>query len=282
MKKVRRLGKMLDALAAVSPSLAGRAGFRIFCTPRRIPFKEQDRHFLATASPFFFRSGKYRMSGYTWASEREDAPEVLCLHGWESNSARWRHFIRGMHAAGFTVHAFDAPASGGSGGKLLNVIRYSRAVSDLVARRGKPLYAMVGHSLGGAAAVMSTAMLQVPYPEKMVLLGVFAESKRVIEDFGKILGVGDTVLGGIAREIERRSGVPVEEYSIAKKAALLTDIEGFVLHDRDDEVAPVAEGRRIAESWQARYLETKGLGHRMQDPAVVREVVKFLRTPKTG
>ena len=67
---------------------------------------------------------------------------------------------------------------------------------------------------------------------------------------------------------------------MAKKAALLTDVQGFVLHDRDDDVAPVEEGRLIAGFWNARYFETEGLGHRMQDKAVVQAVVSFIQSDR--
>ena len=278
LKSVRRVGKMLNALAAVSPVLAGRIAFRIFCTPRRFPVSDDDRAFLATAQHFDFQAEKQlRIRAYSWHSDQPGAPEVLCLHGWESNSARWRKYVKALHGAGCTVHAFDAPASGHSDGRRLNVLLYSRIVKKFIAEKGAP-YAIVGHSLGGAAAVMSTTILDAPRPEKMVLLGVFAESVRVIRDFGDIMGVNETVLEQIHRVIERRSGMPIGEYSVAKKTALLTDVQGLVLHDRDDDVAPVAEGRLIAESWNARYLETEGLGHRLQDTSVVQAVVQFIRS----
>jgi|GEM_PF-6387668 len=46
LKKARRVGKMLNALAVVSPILAGKAVFRIFCTLRRLPLRDNDRSFL--------------------------------------------------------------------------------------------------------------------------------------------------------------------------------------------------------------------------------------------
>ena len=269
LKKIRRVGKMLNALAAVSPTLAGRLAFRVFCTPRRLPVRDTDREFLSTAQHFDFHAEKLKIRGYTWQSDRPNAPVVLCLHGWESNSARWRKYVKSLHEEGFTIHAFDAPASGNSGGQMLNVLLYSRVVKRFVEEKGVP-HSIVAHSLGGAAAVMSTTILGAARPKKMVLLGVFAESSRII--------VNDTVLNGVFREIERRSGLHISEYSVAKKAAILTDVQGFVLHDRDDDVAPVEEGRAIAESWKARYLETEGLGHRIQDKAVVQEVLKFIQS----
>lgn len=276
LKKIRRVGKILNALSVVSPTLAGRAAFRIFCTPRRLPVRDKDREFLNTAQHFDFHTEKLRIRGYTWQSDNLHAPEILCLHGWESNSACWRKYVKSLHENGFTIHAFDAPASGNSDGQMLNVLLYSRIVKKFVEEKGVP-YAVVAHSLGGAAAVMSSTILGTARPAKMVLLGVFAESSRIITDFGNILGVNDIVLNGVFREIERRSGMHISEYSVAQKAAILTDVQGLVLHDRDDEVAPVKEGWAIAESWKARYLETEGLGHRMQDKAVVQEVLKFIQ-----
>lgn len=277
LKKVRRVGKALNALAVLSPTVAGRLAFRIFCTPRRLPLRDEDQSFLSTArhSDIFPERG-LRVRVYTWPAERDDALGILFLHGWESNSGRWRKYVKQLHGAGYTVHALDAPASGQSGGRRLNVLLYSRAVRHFIVEKGRP-YAVVGHSLGGAAAVMSTTLLGAPRPEKMVLLGVFAESTRVIRDFGAILGVNDAVLNHIHREIERRSGLPIEAYSVTKKAAELGDVSGLVLHDRNDDVAPVEEGRSVAASWKVPFVETQGLGHRMQDGEVVQTVLRFIQ-----
>jgi hypothetical protein len=40
----------------------------------------------------------------------------------------------------------------------------------------------------------------------------------------------------------------------------------------------VAEGRTVAASWNARFLETEGLGHRMQDKSVVQAVLEFIES----
>ncbi|HND89936.1 MAG TPA: alpha/beta fold hydrolase [Saprospiraceae bacterium] len=281
LRNIRRVGKVLNALAAVSPGMAGRAAFRVFCSPRRLPLRDKDRHFLDTAQQDHLRVDGATLRTYTWPAAQPDAPTILLLHGWESNSARWRKYVKPALAAGYRVQAFDAPANGQSGGSLLNVMVFSRAVRAFVEQHGSP-YAMVGHSLGGAAAVMSTAMLQVPPPKKMVLLGVFAESTRVIQDFGNMLAASESVMKGLYREIERRTGLPLQDYSVRLKAASLTEVEGLVIHDADDEVAPVAEGQAIAQAWGCAYLETRGLGHRMQDKVVVEAVLHFVQHGVSG
>lgn len=278
LRTLRRVGKFLNALSAISPAVAGRMMFRIFCSPRRLPLRDKDRQFLETARQGHLQADGVRLRTYTWPTDQPDAPSILFLHGWESNSARWRKYVKGAHAAGFQVQAFDAPANGNSGGSILNVMVFSKAIRAFVEQHGAP-YAMVGHSLGAAAAVMSTALLHTPPPRKMVLLGVFAESTRVIDDFGKMLQANAQAMQALYREIERRTGLPLTHYSVRLKAAMLTQVEGLVMHDRDDEVAPVAEGRAIAETWGCAYMETNGLGHRMQDKVVVEAVMRFLQAP---
>lgn len=274
-KKARRVGKLLNALVAVSPALAGQLAFRIFCTPKRLPLRDKDREFLTEAHHSEFRMEGLRLRTYAWGQQNSSARNILFLHGWESNAARWHKYIRAALELGFVATAFDAPASGRSSGQLLNVLLYSRAIKKYIHEHGTP-YAIVAHSLGGAAAVMSLALLGAGRPEKLVVMASFAESSRVIRDFAQVLGANERVVQALFRHIEKLRGLPVEEYSIRKKVAELHDVQGFVLHDLHDEIAPVAEGRAIAEAWGCRYWQTEGFGHRMQDKEVVQEVLDFL------
>ncbi len=276
LKKLRRVGQALNLLARVSPALAGRTAFRLFCSPRRRPLPEHDNAFLTAARNGTLEVEGVPISTYRWQpSGAANGRNVLFLHGWESHSARWRNYVKALCKVGFSVDAFDAPASGLSGGRTLNLSIYSAAVKKHIEKNGVP-YAIVGHSLGGGAAVMSTALFDAPRPEKMVLLAVFAETTRVLQDFGRIIGANETVLRYVDREIERLSGIPPAGYSVLEKVAMLTDVQGLVLHDHDDEVAPVAEGRLVAERWAATYVETAGFGHRMQHSSVVHAVRDFL------
>ncbi len=274
MKKIRRLGKMLNALERISPSMAGKLAFRVFCSPRRMPMRERDAAFLATGRREFLHLGNHKISTYTWPSSNPKAKTALLLHGWESSSARWRKYVKAFQEAGFSVQAIDAPASGYSQGKRLNVILFSQVIRDYIAKKGVP-HVMVGHSLGGAAAIMSTTLGEAPAPTQMVLMGVFAESTRVIHDFASLLNVNQGVVKAIFKEIEKRSGIPIEAYSVTQKAALLKNVHGLVIHDTDDAVAPVSEGRAVADAWEAVFLQTEGLGHRLQDKTVISAVVEF-------
>lgn len=275
LKWIKRIGKALNTLSIFAPGLAVRLFFRIVSTPRRQPIRDKDRKVMNSAEQSELQADGTKIHLYCWKSA-ENAPRVLFLHGWESNSGRWAHYIKAVHKAGYEVWAMDAPASGQSGGKRLNLLYFSRALTAFVRDKGAP-YAIVGHSLGGGAAVLSTALLGAARPQKMVLLGVFAESSRVIRDFGKVLGVNEKILSGMERLIERKSGYTLQEYSVANQVRYLHDVRGLVMHDLNDEIAPVSEGKLIADNWNAQFIETVGLGHRMQDKSVVEMVVEFIK-----
>jgi len=54
----------------------------------------------------------------------------------------------------------------------------------------------------------------------------------------------------------------------------------LVIHDRDDREVGWGDGAAIAQSWpRAELVTTTGLGHHriVSDPAVIRQVVTFLR-----
>ncbi len=267
---------MINLLARVSPALAGRAAFKLFCTPRKQFMREEDSTFLETAERQTLVLEGIPIALYSWpAPGAQNAPAVMFLHGWESHSGRWRKFIPPLREAGFHVMAFDAPAHGHSGGKEINLPLFSRVLKALMLVKGVP-YALVGHSLGGAAVIMSMGAFDAPRVKKAVVMGSFAESTRVLTDFASLLGLEPIVVQQVGQEIMRRSGIPIEAYSVEGKAAALDDIQGLVLHDRDDDVAPIAEGRAIAKAWNARFVETHGLGHRMQGKQVVQMVRDFL------
>jgi predicted alpha/beta hydrolase family esterase len=274
LKKIRRMGKMLNALESVTPVLAGKLAFQVFCTPRRQPLREKDAAFLATAVHGTLVYSNLKITHYSWPAPDPHAKKALLLHGWESNSGRWQQYVKGLIKAGFTVVAVDAPASGNSQGKRLNAVIFSHVVEKYIAQHGVP-DVIVGHSMGGAAAVLYATLPNAVPPPKMILLGVFAESTRVIRDFGSLLGANDRLINAIYKEVEKKSGIPIEAYSIPKKAALLQAVQGLVVHDEDDAVAPVSEGRLVADAWHATFLKTTGLGHRLQDSSVVQAVVDF-------
>jgi pimeloyl-ACP methyl ester carboxylesterase len=276
LRKARRIGKVLNSIARVWPSLAGKLTFRLFCTPRKNEIRSKDLEFLTSAEQATLEVEGLRIRTYTWYPALQPAAgRVVFVHGWESNSARWRKYIKALRGAGWVVSAFDAPAHGQSEGRQINLPLYSRVLKAYMEETGTP-DVLIGHSLGAGAIAMSLAALDGPRPSKAILLGAFASTLRVVHDFGNLLCLNAQTMQATDNEVHRRSGRRFADYSVEKMVAELHDVQGLVIHDRNDDVAPVAEGRSLARAWGVPFLETEGLGHRMQHRRVVEAVTQFV------
>lgn len=276
----RLSGIALNALSALAPRAAGRLAMRLFGRPHRRLYSASDRELFSKArGSFRFQSGGRAIQAYCWAlpETSETAPAVLLLHGWESHSGRWDFLIPALANAGYRVYAMDAPAHGRSEGTRANMLIYAEAVRALIRREGA-MQAVIGHSLGGAAAVAAFADLPpAEHPAKMVVMGAFDRTERVIGDFAQNLNLGRRVVKGLHREIERLTGHPISHFSVARMAAGLRT-RGLVIHDRRDAIVPFAEGEAIAQAMlEAEFMPTDELGHGLKHEQVVRRIGQFLR-----
>ena len=71
------------------------------------------------------------------------------MHGWESNSGRWKNIIQRLQQEQYNIVALDAPAHGASGSSSFNAILYSKFIT-VVSKNFKPNF-FIGHSVGGMA-----------------------------------------------------------------------------------------------------------------------------------
>ena len=52
---------------------------------------------------------------------------------------------------------------------------------------------------------------------------------------------------------------------------------GLIIHDKSDKEAPFNYAKEMARLWpKSIFLETDGLGHKLRDDFVVREVIGFM------
>jgi pimeloyl-ACP methyl ester carboxylesterase len=177
--------------------------------------------------------------------------------------------------AGYRVVAYDAPAHGRSTGRLASLIEFARALRA-VAEGAGPVWGLVGHSLGGAAAVL--ALRDGLGAERAVLVAAPADVTRFTTAFADHLRIPPPARAAMRRNLETRLDARWDELHIP------TIVRGFrtpalLIHDRADPDVPYRHAEEIVASWPgARLLATEGLGHRaiLRDPTVVRAVAGFL------
>lgn len=259
---IRRFNAVAGRLAPALPArLARNAMLR--------PARGRDEGDTAGGERVWFRFG---LSGLRWGTA---GPVVLLLHGWEGRAAQFAPLARPLVAAGRTVIALDAPAHGRSPGRESTLMEFSIALEEAAAEL-RNLEAVVGHSLGGAAAAI--ALSRGLPAERAVLIAAPSSIERSLRAFASALGLPGPALRRFVGLIEDANGVPARELEIGR---LVQDLRqpALVVHDRADTRVPFAEGQAIAGAWRgAQLLATKGLGHSrlLADPGVVRHIAAFL------
>jgi pimeloyl-ACP methyl ester carboxylesterase len=270
----RLAGLTLNGLARIAPQLTGRLAFDLFCWPRRRSVKPEEAAFLATADVVHETVGDRRVAVYCWGFR---GPVVLLAHGWESHAGRWRKLAPRLVEAGYQVVAVDAPGHGRSPGRHFNMVLYAEVLRTLLQRYG-PIEAVIGHSVGGAAAIWALGTVSPAFrPSKAIVLAAFSELQTVMDGARHSTGVNRRVMDGFNNYLIKRVGQPVEHYSVARMATRLQGVDGLLIHDRGDRVTPFRESLRLAEAWPgARLWETQGFGHGLTAPAVIDAVLDFV------
>lgn len=266
--------RVLNGTARVSPVRAGKLGYRLLARPRRPALEPAAQAFLARAVTQKIQLGGIDTQTYHWPGP---GPTVLLLHGWESCTGRWQEYYQDLTAAGFDLRAFDAPAHGRSGGDNFTVIEYARVLDDYLHRLHRAPDFWLGHSAGGMAIMYYLTQHENPLrPRRVVTMSVPAELTDFLAKFQSVLGLNDEVVAGIEQEFIRRMRVTFSDVSPARYAAEI-DVPGLILHDVDDDLAPVAGAEAMFRNWPvASLMLTQGLGHSMLGEEVVQLAVDYL------
>jgi pimeloyl-ACP methyl ester carboxylesterase len=266
------------AAAFLAPDLAGAWAERLFLTPPRPRIGEAALDLIDARMRYLTHKAR-QIATWEWGWKSRGAPAVLLAHGWGGHAAQMRAFTFKLLCAGYRVVAFDQPAHGVSEGRLTSLVDFADVLAAVAAAHG-PVEALVGHSLGAAAAGLALARgLKV---KSAVLIappaGVAAYSRR----FARWHWIPEPVRRSMQSAIEERYGVRWEELEVERVAARIkgkSEVRALVIHDREDAMVPWRHGERVARAWPgARLLVTAGLGHGriLREDAVTQAAADFI------
>ncbi len=257
----------------VAPGRAARVAERIFCQPPPARPRPSEAEFLATGTAFSFHTSAGTLAAWSWGT----GPTALLVHGWGSRAARFRVLAPALVSAGMRVVAYDGPAHGLSPGTQTSLPEYAAALMEVTEQLG-PLGAVAGHSLGGAALAVALARgLEVP---RVALIAPFGAEAGFVDRFAGHIGLPAAAQQRMVANLEARLGFRFSGFIIADLVRQLRT-PAIVIHDRDDEDIPLAEGEAIAAAWPgARLVVTEGLGHQaiMRDTGTMGIVAQFMTT----
>ena len=265
------IGTYLNVSSYFSKSYAAHKALFLFAKPRKGKITENQGDFLNTAFKETLAYKDNDIMTYRWSGTKQT---VMLVHGWESNAARWKPIIINLKAKGFAVVALDAPAHGNSGSSNFNALLFSEFI-HVVAKRFKPDI-IVGHSVGGMAAVFCQNKYQLGHLKKLVLLGAPSEFADILERYTNMLGYNRRIKIELNAIILERYGKPPNGFSTAKYLENI-DSEGLIIHDEQDPVIPYNDARLIKKSFKnSTLITTKGLGHSLNNETIASHIYEFI------
>jgi pimeloyl-ACP methyl ester carboxylesterase len=271
-RTAQAVGATLRTLDSVAPGWGTRAALRLFFTP--LPWKLAMRRAVPPA--WETRSWPFEhvtMTSYRRRDVEPGRPVVLLVHGWAGSGLQLRAVGEALAEAGFDPVLLDFPAHGRSGGWRTTLPQFTRAVHAAHARLG-PLHAIVAHSIGALAALHAAAS-GLPV-QRLALLAPSAPPVLFLRWFAGSFGLPESVPLRMREHIERREGVPLEQFEPAWLGSRVAQ-PTLVVHDENDRVAPFSASQRLAHALRgARFHGTSGLSHTrvLGDPAVTLAVLR--------
>lgn len=266
-------GAYFNLLAFFSKQKAAEKAFTLFCTPRKGRVLPEQQEFLTQAKSQKIKTNGLELQSYHWKGKKET---ILLLHGWESNTYRWRKLITFLKKEDYNIVAFDAPAHGNSTGNLMNVPLYSECTKAIIDIYGPKF--VIGHSAGG----MNMLFYHEKYPndqiEKIVTIGSPSKLRDIMEYYQQLLKFNDKVLEGLDDYFNDSFGYRIHEFSTSEFKGHLSK-KGLVIHDKEDTIAPFSASESVHKNWaNSSFYITKGLGHSMHQDEVSQEIMNFLKS----
>ncbi len=247
--------------------------FKLFCTPRKGKVLKQQKAFLSDAKDDILETNGLSIQTYRW---KGNGSTVLLMHGWESNTFRWRDFIPKLQAEDYNIIAMDAPAHGNSTGKLLTLPLYA-ACAQAVIELYAPKY-IIGHSFGGMTMVYNQHKFPNTTIEKLVSLAAPSELSDFMRQYKLILGASSKLMNGMEQYFIETYGLKFKEFSSPKFIQSNTK-KGLLIHDELDAIAPIWSSEQVHSNWEnSVFIKTKGLGHSLHQDKVRNQVIEFLKS----
>jgi pimeloyl-ACP methyl ester carboxylesterase len=258
-------------VSRVMPGLARRQAERIFTLPPRYTGRTMQS---VDARRETVVSGGHSLA--VWEAGPLVAPAVLLAHGWGGRGLQMESLVVPLLAAGRRVVWFDQPGHGESGYGAVGLPDFVHALHALASTHG-PFEAVIGHSLGAAAA--GIALRRGLHVERVVFVSSPASLTEYTYKFARVLGITPSTREAMRQRLELRYAMSFADIDRIDELAQL-HLPALFVHDSADTEIPFENSLRLhARMPDARLIKTYGLGHRriLRDCSVVRTIVDFVR-----
>ncbi len=268
----KSIGFYINSFGLLFPKKASYIAYKIFSQPR---IGKLNKHnipaFLKTSKQETLDYKQHKIQTYSWHGNQNI---ILLVHGWESNTMRWKKIFPYLKKTGSTIIAIDAPAHGLSNGNEFNAILYSEFVKVAV-DKFQPK-AIIGHSVGAMASFYYQYKHQNPVIQKLVLLGAPSDLRIIFTNYVNLLGLNSRMIQELENYFIQKFNIQLDDFS-GQKFCSEIKTKGLVAHDTKDKIVAYTEGEKIGNAYKnAKFITTNGFGHSLHKEDLYQEITEFL------
>ncbi|MCF7561102.1 alpha/beta hydrolase [Sabulilitoribacter multivorans] len=265
------IGSSINLIAHISPSYAAKLAVLLFSMPRKAKLNDEAKVYLNTAKQEDLDYEKFKIKTYQWVGKKDT---ILLIHGWDSNAFRWKDLIDILKHEDYNIICIDAPAHGASGSKIFNAPLYSECINVVVNRFNPSI--IIGHSVGGTAAVIAQKNHNLTSIKKLILLGAPSNLAISVQNYVKMMGYTTKVSKAINQYyLKHFNHLP--EYYCPENFCKNIQAKGLIIHDKKDRIISFKEALDIHRVYKnSQLIKTMGLGHRLKSDKVYQYILDFL------
>ncbi len=272
----RAYGLYFNALSLLSKRKTAEKAFYLFSTVRKGSVLSHQKEYLDGAKKELLCIENHEIQAYHWPGAGDT---VILIHGWESNTFRWRNLIAKLQAADFNIIAFDAPGHGYSSGSKLHVPLYAKILRHVI-EKYRPKH-LISHSVGGMTVIYNENTSPTSGVEKIVTVASPSEFYEIMNHFQMLLKFNDRVMRALDAHVFERFGFRIREFSTSEFVRTNTK-KGLLFHDKLDKVTPYHASQKVHANWYgSRLISTEGLGHSMHQDEINDAIIGFLGVPSS-
>jgi pimeloyl-ACP methyl ester carboxylesterase len=273
-------------LGMVSPPVAGKLAFNLFCTPypkfkkRKAPaiFHQANKIQVKVNGDGIHNDGISILNGFEWPPHQSSGKTLLIVHGYASCAYKFEQYIQPLLKMGYRVLCFDAPGHGLSQGKYINIVNYQQAIHEIIKHHG-PIDYFIGHSLGAITLSMIAETIENPSAHKFVLIAPATKTTSTFERFFNMMHFKEVVRKAFIAEMGKHTHQPISYFEADRALQKYTGPLLWV-HDEEDLVCPYKDLKDFQNKApeNIKFLITKGLGHNKvyKTQAVIDKIMAFL------
>jgi len=276
MKKIllKSISLYLNTINLVSSRIGGKHAFFVFCYPFKVKITPQQQEYLDTASQFKLAVDDFEIQCYRWGAGPK---KILLVHGWQSNSYRWRRYIEAFPKDAFTIYSFDAPGHGNSGSRIGNVPLYEKSMQKMMDHIGDT-ESIIAHSIGSFSSLYYISQNPECQPKKLVVLATPNSIDDFIDFYFNTLKLSKRTVQNFKSYFKYYTSNDLSAFRLEN---LLTRNKstGLIIHDKEDRMVSARYSEKLRELWpQSKLVLTTGLGHKLKDKRIVTLVKDFVVT----